>query len=253
MGGGKKKLTAISALMVGLTALSGFSTAKASEFSISVGPQREQFSGWVKYKGTEVDVKDDLHIEDKTKFHATINWKNEIKYVPNIRVDYLRVKTSGEGTLSKTVTFGGVTFNVSDRVSTDLKTDQIDATFYYEPVKTEAVNIEAGLGVKYLTGHVEIRSLTTGAYSKTDYDIPVPYVYAALNGKISHFIWGIEGKGITYSGSYLYDLRIKGGVEVGRVFANVGYRFERLKIDDVDDFSTDVRLKGVYGEVGIRF
>jgi hypothetical protein len=46
---------------------------------------------------------------------------------------------------------------------------------------------------------------------------------------------------------------LKGGIELGRAFASVGYRYERLRIDDVEDLSTDLKIKGVFGEIGVRF
>ena len=241
-----------SVLLIGLLTFSVL-PAKASQFSLSIGPQKELFRGWVKYKGNEIDVKDDLHIDDKTKFQASFEWKHKIKLIPDIKVDYLHVKTSGTGTIVKDITFGDVTFNVNDKVHTDFKADQIDVTFFYNPVERERFNVQVGLGFKYLTGHVNLKSLTTGAYSNTDYDIPVPYLYASAITKFSHFRFGIEGKGLTYSGSYFYDWKLKGGVEYGRLFANVGYRYERLKIDDVEDLSTDLKIKGIFGEVGVRF
>ena len=240
------------ALLIGLLAFSVL-PAKASQFSFSIGPQRELFRGWVKYKGNEIDVKDDLHIEDKTKFQASFEWRHKVKLIPDVKVDYLHVRTSGTGTITKDITFGGVTFNVSDKVHTDFKADQIDVTFFYNPVERERLNVQIGLGFKYLTGYVDLKSLTTGDYSNTDYDIPVPYLYASVIAKSSHFRFGIEGKGLAYSGSYFYDWKLKGGVGYGRLFANIGFRYERLKIDDVEDLSTDLKIKGIFGEAGVRF
>jgi len=230
-----------------------FSNVLASEFSFSIGPQKELFSGWVKYKGNEIDVKDDLHLDDKTKFSASMAWKHKIKLLPDVKVDYLHVETSGTGTISKDITFGDVTFNVNDRIHTDFKADQIDVTFFYNPIEREKLKIQVGLGFKYLTGHVNLKSLTTGTYSNTDYDIPVPYLYAYAITRLSHFCFGAEGKGLFYSGSYFYDWKLKGGVKYGKVFANVGYRYERLKIDDIEDLFTDLKIKGIFGEVGVRF
>ena len=225
----------------------------ASQFSFSLGPQKELFRGWVKYKGNEIDVKDDLHIDDKTKFQASFEWRHKLKLIPDIKVNYLHVKTSGTGTITKDITFGGVTFNISDKVHTDFKADQVDVTFFYNPVERGKFNVQVGLGFKYLTGHVNLKSLTTGIYSNTDYDIPVPYVYTSAVTKFSHFSFGIEEKGLTYSGSYFYDWKLKGGLEYGRVFADIGYRYERLKIEDVEDLSTDLKIKGAFGEIGFRF
>jgi outer membrane protein len=233
--------------------LFSLSNSVASDFSFSIGPQKELFRGWVQYKGNKIDVKDDLHLDDKTKFSASVEWKHKIKLLPDVKVDYLHVETSGTGTISKDITFGDVTFNVNDRIHTDFKADQIDVTFFYNPVERERVNLQVGLGFKYLTGHVNLKSLTTGAYSNTDYDIPVPYLYASAITKFSHLRFGLEGKGLSYSGSYFYDWKLKGGVEYRRVFANVGYRYERLKIDDVEDLSTDLKIKGIFGEIGVRF
>ena len=92
-------------LLLGVTALILASPLSfASDYSFSVGPQRELFRGWVQYKGNEVDVKDDLNLGDKTKFHASLEWKHEIKLLPDVKIDYLHVKTSGTGKISKNIT-----------------------------------------------------------------------------------------------------------------------------------------------------
>ena len=100
---------------------------------------------------------------------------------------------------------------------------------------------------------MNLKSLTTGSYSNTDYDIPIPYFYVSVITNFSHFRFSIEGKGLVYSGSYFYDWKLKNGVEYRRVFANIGYRYERLKIDDVENLSTDLKVKGIFGEVGVKF
>jgi hypothetical protein len=167
-----------SVLLIGLLTFSVL-PAKASQFPFSVGFQKELFRGWVKYNGNKIDVKDDLHIDDKTNFQALFEWKYKLKLIPDIKVDYLHVKISGTGSITKDITFGDVTFNVNDKIHTDFKADRIDVTFFYNPVERERFNVQVGLGFKYLTHHVNLKSLTTGAYSNTDYDIPILYIYAS--------------------------------------------------------------------------
>jgi len=227
--------------------------AGAWELSVSTGVQRELFRGWVKYKGTEVDVKDDLHLSDKSKITLSATLRHDIPPLPDLKVDYLRVKTSGTGRLSKTITFGDTTFTANDTIKTDFKADQFDFTFFYTPVEKENFAFRWGLGVKYLTGYVNIKSLSSGAYSDTDYDIPVPYLFLGGDLKFALLRAGFEGKGLAYSGSYFYDWKLFVGLEKGRFFVNAGYRYQRLKIDDVEDFSSDLKIKGFFGEVGIKF
>ena len=39
----------------------------ALQIEFGGGPQQEQYRGWIQYKGDKVDLKKDLHIEDKTR------------------------------------------------------------------------------------------------------------------------------------------------------------------------------------------
>lgn len=243
----KKSLIILSILsLIPLTA-----KAEGIKVSTSVGVQQELFRGWVQYKGTKIDVKDDLQIKDKNKFTGCIDFKIPGK-LPNVRIEYLNVKSSGTGTISKSITFGGVTFNVSDTINTRFKADQIDTTFYYTPLKG-TLQANVGAGVKYLTGYVDIKSLKTGTYSDTDFDIPVPYVFAETTIKQNLFFGSFSIKGVAYSGNYFYDWNLKSGVSYKNFFADLGYRYQKLHIDDIEDFSSDLKIKGIYGEIGIRF
>jgi len=227
--------------------------AKAWELSLSTGLQRELFRGWVKYKGTKVDLKDDLRLNDKSGVILRAVLKHKIPLLPELKIDYLRAKTSGVGKLNRNITFGGVTFTANDRIKADFKADQFDLTFFYAPVNSQNLTLEWGLGVKYLTGYTKIKSINRGAYSNTNYDVPVPYFFLRSDFRLSLLHTGFEGKGITYSGNYFYDWKLFAGLMKNRFFLDIGYRYERLKISDIEDFSGDLKVKGVFGQIGVKF
>jgi hypothetical protein len=63
-----------------------------------------------------------------------------------------------------------------------------------------------------------------------------------------------DGNWIGYAGSQFYDW--VGEVKIypkGNLFIGVGYRYQRLKIDDVDDLSADIKVKGGFFEAGFLF
>ena len=54
------------------------STLFALQIDIGGGPQQEQYRGWINYKGTQADIKKDLHIKDRVKGFGYINIKHHL-------------------------------------------------------------------------------------------------------------------------------------------------------------------------------
>jgi outer membrane protein len=234
----------------------------ALSLEVGGGPQLEHYRGWVQYKGTQVDLKNDLHIEDKTKYFIYLNLRHKGHLgpipLPNVKFEYLEVKSSGTGYVSKDFTFGGITFTVRDRVYSKVKFNQYDTTLYYTPLKTPFVKGLWGLGVKVIDFKATVTSLTTGRTETASATIPLPYLYLKASGKYKIFRASAEGKGIRYGGNYFYEWIAKAGIgysfiprfEVG---LDGGYRYQRYRVDDVDDVSSDVKIKGAFASASLTF
>ena len=265
----RKLLTA--ALVLGL----GFSSAGAVTVSGGAGAWREKPSGWIEYTEnnvggtgvtatTEVDVKDDLHVGDETKAFGWFEIKDiPVPLVPDLKVRYTPMKFTGSGYATTTFTFGDITVPAGTRVDSKLEANQVDVTLSYglpliETATAGKAELNLGLNVKVIDGYAKVRYLDPTSGWKEDSKsatIPVPMVH--LNGElrpVGLVALDFEANWIGYSGSQFYDL--VGELKVyphKNLFLGVGYRYQRLKIDDISDVSADLKVKGAFFEAGFTF
>ena len=227
-----------------------------------VGVWNQNPSGWVDYKSeSHVDVKDDLHLSDKTKFSGWFSIEG-IPLLPNIRVQYTPMKFSGKGEVKEEFSFGNITVTKSDTVESELEANQTDVTLYYGVpflglVTAGKLNLNAGINVKVIDAYVRVKT-STQEESKSA-TIPVPMLH--LSGKlrpVSSISFEFLENWIGYSGSQFYETTAEIKFyplsnPVADLFVGVGYRYQRLKIDDISDISSDLRIKGFFAEAGFLF
>ena len=215
-------------------------------------------SGWVKYKGTEVDVKDDLHWGNSGNINAYIQLG--LPVLPNIKVEYLPTKYDGTGKVSKTFTFGGIGFTATDNVYSKLDLKQYYISLFYN-LPVPIITPRIGLTVDYLDGNTYVKSLTTNIEREASFKAPIPMVYLGVNAGLPGIPVevDVEAKGIAYQGNSLIDIKaigmfkIVGIPMVGSLYIGAGYRYQRLKLDDIDGLYSDIKFKGLFGEVGVEF
>ncbi len=213
-------------------------------------------SGWVKYKGDTVDLKKDLHLGDSKDINAYL--QVGLPVIPNIKFEYLPTKYEGSGKVSKNFKFGDFTFTVTDKAHTKIDIKQYDLSLFYN-LPVPFIKPRLGLAVKYLDGYIDIR--TTTKHEHVNVNAPIPMLYAGINAGIPGipFEIDVEGKAIAYKGNSLIDVKgigmftLVGIPFIGKAYLGAGYRYQKLKLDDVDDLYSDVKFKGPFAEVGVEF
>lgn len=253
-------------LLTAVTLLAAAGTASAITISAGVGGWNQDPSGWVEYKennivstNTHIDVESDLHISDKTKASGWFSIEG-IPLLPNIRVQYTPMKFSGRGVVEKSFSFGNLTVNARDIVESKLEANQVDVTLYYgvpflRAVTGGKVNLNAGVNVKVIDGYVKVRDVLLNREESKSATIPVPMLHLSGSLKpIDLFSLEFSGNWIGYSGSQFYETVTELKVfPVNRLFIGAGYRYQRLKIDDISDISSDLKVKGFFAEAGFLF
>ncbi len=253
--------------------LAGSSKAGPSiDFEISVGAIQQKPSGYVSYKPVSdirdrIDVKDDARLGDETKPWAKLKLEHPIPVIPNIKLAYMPMKFDGGRNVSRTIRWGDFTYDLRAGFNLSVKLDRVDTTLYYNfPfIKTATagkLDVEFGLNVRTimfdgkLSGRENItnRSITESA----SITLPIPTGHLAAEIRPISLVSLVgELNYIGYNKNAYYDyvagLRLNPRVRTPlKPFVEVGYRHEKLKIDE-QDVKTDLNIKGLYGLVGVRF
>ena len=229
---------------------------------ISAGYMKQKISGWVQYEGDRADIKDDLNIGDKNSYFIRAKLEHPIPLLPNIKLQYTRMRFTGDGTVTKSYTFGNITVNVNDRVQTKLDLDHYDIVLFYNlPFinMLQIIDAEVGLNIRVIDFYAKVRDVSQNREDSTSFLAPIPMLHGSLEIKpVGFFSLLVEANGIAYQGSHYYDitgeLRIK---PIRNILADFyiggGYKYEKLKIDDIDNTSADVKIKQPYLTAGILF
>lgn len=199
--------------------------------------------------GTEINVKDDLGIGDSNTYSVEAftgigNHHLALSYTP---LDY-----SASKNITKTINFNNRNYVVGSDVNTDLHLKMFDAEYRYDLLNFE--NILAGFSVsligkiKYLDGEAKMNSTTAGEQKQT-FGVPIPMIGAGLHiGLIKNLLEArAKAAGIGYSGNYFIDALADVAVTpFPFTRLSAGYRYLKIKIDNVSDTYGDLDFYGPY-------
>ncbi|WP_022846462.1 TIGR04219 family outer membrane beta-barrel protein [Desulfurobacterium sp. TC5-1] len=223
------------------------------------GAVQEQPSGWINYQGTNVDVKDDLNLGDETKPFGWVRIEHPIPLIPNVKIEATKYDFTGSGTITQTFQFAGKTFTASADIDSELRLDQYDLTLYWGVpflglATLGTTHINFGLTLKYIDGYASVKSSTLGFDESTDFQVPLPMLYGQGDFGVGPVRVNAELKWIGYSGNQFIDAKAEVRYSpIPLLFIGAGYRYENLKIDDIEDVSSDIKIKGPYLEAGLSF
>jgi outer membrane protein len=241
------------------------------DFEISIGAIQQKPSGYVSYKPVSdirdrIDLKNDARLEDKTQGWARLKFEPPIPIIPNIKLAYMPMRFDGSGNVTKTIKWGDYNYDLSAGFNFSVKLDRVDTTLYYNfPfIKTATagkLDVEFGLNVRTIMFDAKLSGTVTGVGSVTEsasITLPIPMGHLAAEIRpISLMSLVGELNYIGYKNNAYYDyvagLRLNSPMRTPlKPFVEVGYRHEKLKIDE-QDVKADLNIKGLYGLVGVRF
>jgi len=251
----KKQLRG-SLLLISLFLCSSLLHALGAE--VSVGGHQIYPWGDISYKGTTLDMRNDLNFGKINTFVGRVRIDSPL-VLPNVYL--IAHPMSFEGTSARTIafTYGDQTFSAVVPFNSMLKLDTYDLTLFYGiPFLKTATNgilrIDLGLNVRYLNFKAEIAQPSIGISESKALAIPVPMGFFALQvAPIKQIAFEGELKAIAYGNNRYYDLtgRVK-FKPIPLVFLAGGYNFQNIKIDQ-NDVRTDLHFGGPTLELGLEF
>jgi outer membrane protein len=199
--------------------------------------------------GTEINIKDDLGFSDSNTYSVEAftgigNHHLTLSYTP---LDYAASKS-----ISKTINFNNKNYVVGTNVNTDLRLKMFDAEYRYDLLNFK--NVLAGFSInllgkiKYLDGEAKMKSAADGE-QKQAFGVPIPMIGAGLHvGLIASILEArAQAAGIGYSGNYFVDaLADIALTPFPFTRLSAGYRYLKIKIDNVSDTYGDLDFYGPY-------
>ena len=206
-------------------------------------------NGYIQFQGDRVDVDDDLNLGDDNGVLIWTTLEHPVPIIPNIKLSRLSFDTKGQGTVSRSFTFGGETFDASAAIASEIKLDQIDLAFYYQ-VLDNVVETDLGLNLKYIDADASVRSLSDpNKAESTSFKGVLPMLYGRLGAKLplTGLSAGVEGGGVYYDGSTIGEYTVKLTYETSfHVGVEAAYRGQIVDLDNFDGVSSDLRINGLY-------
>ena len=255
----------VSSVVLGTSLLSTVASADLTRVEAGVGMWQQTPSGYakrtnsngaLKLNGTYTSAE-----KENTGAYAWIFVKHPLPIVPNLRLEY--VSFSDEGTTTGDVNGVGLP---NKGAPTTIDVQQYDVIPYYNILdNTFWMTIDLGLDIKIIESDATVSAVSVNGfqvysgYSSSDQTV-VPLLYLRDRVQIPFTGIGIEAdaKAITDGTNTMYDIRAKVDytldfVPVVQPAIEVGYRMQKLKVDDGDKSQIDLQYSGLYMGIMARF
>ena len=241
-----------------LSAVPALSFADAIGIQAGAASWSYDISGSVRYKtdvsSNDIDVNDDLGYDDDSLGFIYVMLDHPLPMIPNVKISKTNIDTDANGRLSKSVTYGNITYNANEDVSSEVQLDQTDITLYYR-ILDNVANLDLGLNAKY----IDAESTITGAVSGTESAdisgwVPMLYAGVGIDLPFTGLSVSADGSVVGYQDSKFYDYSIRANYTTPwHLGIDVGYRAVKLDLDDFDDSFADVEFDGPYAGAYLKF
>lgn len=250
-------------VLIVLTILYG--TANAMGIDFSLGGLRQDPKGTIEYQGTRISLDDDLKLKRRTKEEARLKLEHPIPLLPNIYLQYIPMRFKGVNRITKEIEYGGRRYKANTDLYSKLKFDHLDLGLYWnvgliQKATDELLDPEFGINVRILGFRGELKGIDviTGqeARESKSFTAPVPMAFLGLGLKTPGAPVSLKGelRALPVSKISYYDLtgevRIK---PVKLLYLSLGYRYEKLRIDEIKDVYSNVSIRGPFVMVGLEF
>jgi hypothetical protein len=247
------RLTAMAAILLGVS-----STVHADEaISIKAGymmlTPSGQFAATVNNTGTRIDLEQDLNFDNSKQFTGEIG----ISLGDSLfSLAYVPLSFTGNGPLTRPISYNGQTFTTGTTVSSEFKADIIDIGYTYYLVNMDDLPSRIQLGIETAVKTVIVKTSMAGGGINSTKNITVPIPTLGLRGRVAlaDFI-GVVGRVgyLGYAGNRFLDADIQ--IEFSplpTVGIYAGYRHLKLELDTSGVFA-NATFNGPYAGAFFRF
>jgi hypothetical protein len=210
--------------------------------------------GTMRAGNDRIDLQDDLGLEE-----------GDASLMPQIQLSLggvglkfgaYFVRFEGQGTLTRSFEFGGVTFLVNEDVTTTVRIDNYRLVSIIPIVKTDFLAIYLQGGISYFHLEGTIRGELSGSGSGTA-DVPLPVAGVLAQAKVGPVVFELDASGFSLDvgdvGATVLDVQATIGVVLFKVVGvRAGYRLVVLD-GHSEDFAVDGTLEGFFAGASVQF
>jgi len=238
-------------IALALTVLPAVAAADFLGFSVGGGVWNTSPEGGFRKTGDplSVNVKDNLLWDTESRGYVSASFEHFVPLIPNVRININSLDYSGNG--SSSFSFDGKTY--SGVIDNKITIEQTDLLLYWE-LLDNIVSLDFGLDARALNIDYSIRD-NNGNNSSDSASQVVPMLYVMV-GASPWFgiLLSAEAYYISAAGNELSDYSAKISYTTDYLVGfEAGYRSEKIVLDDVDNFFSDMTFKGPFLGAYLRF
>jgi len=231
---------------------------------VSVGVYNHSPSGHANYTlpytplNAGVDLKDDFGWDDEQDIILKAYFEHPVPLFPNVKIAYSSLDHSGKG-IVEGFSWGGI-INLDGEIDTSMDLDMYDLTLYYE-LLDNAVEVDAGLTLRYINGDISVRTLVNFGPSfmsvsaglpaqSTNLGLWIPTLYGKVKFNIPNTDVSLQGEAnaVSWQNTSFYDYELSARYTLAMGLGlEAGYKSLHLDSEDLaDGLKIDVDFSGLY-------
>lgn len=244
--------TVLSTLFIGQTALADW-WGGVDVGAYSWNPSPEGVVG-----NSAIDVNNELQLNNQSQGAFWIAVEHIDTWYPSVRLDSTSMLLNGAGNIPEEKVLRNAAFD--GPVVNEVSYNTNDLAAYYQAYDN-FVTLDLGLAVRLVDGYVQIARQDGLLSEKASFDTLVPLLYSKMHIDMPLKGWYMDliGAGITYDRTTITDLTGKIGwkrefehLNYSHIGLELGYRQQKTKLHQIDNFNTDFDLGGGFLGLNIR-
>jgi len=202
--------------------------------------------------GSTVDLIDDLGLDDSENVPA-FRGSIDLPFLPELLISYFNIDGSATKTITKNLTYKGITYTATNSVSSSYDITQAEALLAFNLLNAEAGKLGLLVGAKYFEVETTLKDNTAIVNKSEEVNGPVPVVGVIGAIKLPHkFRLEAMARGLSIEiddvKAALYDIEASINYDFNKFLrASAGYRYFLINGEDTKNKDeVDIKFAGPY-------
>lgn len=196
--------------------------------------------------------------DDKSTPSYALAFEHFIPLLPNLRWQQDSFQTEGLVVLDEPFSFAGNRFAAGTSLETQLELKQQDIILYYELFDNDLFQFDFGLVAKQVKGDVIISTDTRSVSQPLSQWLPLLYLDTQIALPALPFGVFAQLQGVKWQDSQIFE------GQIGIIFPlfetllldgylQSGFRVKELKLDNVDNLYSQIKVSGLFAGITLHF